>query len=178
MQTAVDVQFTPFASSYLPGRRRIAAIFAGDALRYFQPKSEPRAALRRQALIGSNTGGRPSLTSQGRLFTGGRDCLSVRFPSGARSVLSLRTAITIGRTATGDTAVRSPLNLAFGRVVRIAPLLVLATSSTQSFEKTAGNSADTAVLGQSLSRILKLKKQFPESNSGDFSAQGRMSFLF
>ena len=65
----------------------------------------------------------------------------------------------------------------FGRVVRIAPLLVLSTASTQSFEKTAGIQQTLRFSDKTYSEI-KVEKQFPESNSGDFSAQGMMSFLF
>jgi hypothetical protein len=175
--TAADVQFTHVQSAVFSWTPRITAIFVDDALRYLTtaigvsgrtvPGYNYRAVYSWSPLFHING---PTVFRNEAL-------LEESIP-----LCNVLRVIMINRCNSESdgywryTGTFSP-QFEIGRVIRVAPLLVLSAAGSRSFEETAGI-RQTLLFSEKTFSEINIEKQFPLSGSGNLSVQGRMSFLF
>ena len=175
--TAVDVQFTHLQNTSLTWTPRISAIFAGDALRYLSTEIGASGCIAFVKTYRAQYRWSPLFQACGQTIFRRQGLLECSVPLGRTVCFVVANRYNDVSDGYRRYSVTITPQLAFGRVIRLAPLLVLAASSTRSLEKTIGVQ-QTARFSEKTCTEIKIEKQFPESNGGTVSAQGRMSFLF
>lgn len=175
--TAVDVQFTHKQSRHFAWTPSITAVFAGDALRYLATEIGASGSMAFMQAYRIHYRWSPQFRADGSTVIRRQGLLECSVPLGHTVCFAINNRYGTGSDGywryTGTIAPQ----FRFGRAVHIAPLFMLSTAGAQSFEKTAGIQQTLRFSDKTYSEV-KIERQFPQSNSGDFSAQGMMSFMF
>lgn len=175
--TAIDLQYTHLRGTGFAWTPRISSIFADDALRSLEAEIGVSGRLSFVRMYRARYAWSPRFATEGRTMFYRQGIFECSVPLGRSFSFAHTSHLTSRSNGYWRYSGTITPQLEFGRVARLAPLFALSSSSTRSLETSAGIRQTLQFSEQTWSEI-KIEKQFPESAGENFSAQGRMSFLF